>query len=144
MPDELPDDVVAMDDFVTYRTEGGLFPHPCPDLPRGPHVVSGEHLGLAPLGTALLGQRPGDRIAVEGAHPVGDRAPRHEGRKRGACLLAQWPCRDDQGGGRRGPFRAALASPGGCASPEGAGGRHTRCPPTPRCRRDAQVRDSSG
>jgi regulator of nucleoside diphosphate kinase len=64
-PGELPDDVVSMEDFVTYRTEGGLSRIRALIYPEDSMWSPAEISVLTPLGTALLGQRVGDRIAVE-------------------------------------------------------------------------------
>jgi regulator of nucleoside diphosphate kinase len=66
-PDDLPDDVVSMDGFVTYRTEGGLSRTHALIYPEDRMWSPAEISVLTPLGTALLGQRAGDRIGVEGA-----------------------------------------------------------------------------
>jgi regulator of nucleoside diphosphate kinase len=66
-PDDLPGDVVAMEGFVTYRTEGGLSRTHALIYPEDRMWSPAEISVLTPLGTALLGHRAGDRIAVEGA-----------------------------------------------------------------------------
>lgn len=66
--DNLPDDVVTLDTFVTYRlAEGGrserrALVHP-DDLVWPPAEVS----VLTPLGLSLLGLRPGDRMPLIGS-----------------------------------------------------------------------------
>jgi regulator of nucleoside diphosphate kinase len=64
-PGELPDDVVSMEDFVTYRTEGGISCIRALIYPEDSMWSPAEISVLAPLGTALLGQRVGDPIAVQ-------------------------------------------------------------------------------
>lgn len=65
-PGDLPRGVVAMKDFVTYRTDSGK-PHTraliYPDDGMWPPA---EVSVLTPLGTALIGQREGERVFVEG------------------------------------------------------------------------------
>lgn len=72
-PDELPDDVVSLDTFVTYRLNDGspsekrMLIHP--DDGMWPLA---EVSVLTPLGLALLGLRVGDRMPVIGSEGAPD------------------------------------------------------------------------
>ncbi|AWM85430.1 GreA/GreB family elongation factor [Microvirga sp. 17 mud 1-3] len=67
-PDELPDDVVSLDTFVTYRLADGSSPEKRmlihPDDGMWPLA---EVSVLTPVGLSLLGLRIGDRMPVIGS-----------------------------------------------------------------------------
>lgn len=68
-PEEFPDDVVSMDAFVTYRMDGERSTKRALILPENRMWPEAEISVLTPLGTALLGQRLGERIPVDFQEP---------------------------------------------------------------------------
>jgi regulator of nucleoside diphosphate kinase len=67
-PDRLPDDVVTLDTFVTYRlAEGGRTERRALIHPEDCMWPPAEVSVLTPLGLTLLGLRPGDRMPLIGS-----------------------------------------------------------------------------
>jgi regulator of nucleoside diphosphate kinase len=68
-PEELPDDVVSLDTFVTYRMDGERSARRALILPEDWMWPYAEISVLTSLGTDLLGQRVGERIPVDFQEP---------------------------------------------------------------------------
>ncbi|EIM26790.1 GreA/GreB family elongation factor [Microvirga lotononidis] len=67
-PDQLPDDVVTLDRFVTYRlADGGRVERRALILSEDGMWPHAEVSVLTPVGLSLLGLRPGDRMPVIGS-----------------------------------------------------------------------------
>ena len=67
-PDQLPDDVVTLDRFVTYRLgDGGEVERRVLILPEDVMWPHAEVSVLTPLGLSLLGLRPRDRMPLIGS-----------------------------------------------------------------------------
>lgn len=72
-PDELPDDVVTLDTFVTYRLVGEDAPEKRMLIhPEDSMWPPAELSVLTPVGLTLLGLRPGDRMPLLGADGAAD------------------------------------------------------------------------